>query len=387
MVHNVKHITGPCGCEQCTVEPTLFKKTVIIDGIVCILLLLVWVDDVWAAFTRGGRERILMPFAKVYKEKYPIKFLGPIKRFVGIDITRNRDAGTITLSQKEYIKAFVPKFVPAAKLEQAKRLRQPARILDKAERKDSYSSLKLASTKSEITPHPYLSALASALYASVMTRVDVCFNNSYLSRFSSGPTDECWEALVEELIYLYQTADRGLTYGGASIKTPSIPTAKPPLNPSNIRAVSGFLIFSDASWKVGSTYAGGLVLYCNAAVDWYSKLLKVQCSSAEAEIGSGSHAGKRSVYVREFRGFIEPMSRVAISHLVDNSAMPPLTENAGVSKRSEHFRRWQHFLRYLVTHGYTYIHLCRTHEMHANALTKVENLYAFEAFVKVAMNL
>lgn len=32
-----------------------------------------------------------------------------------------------------------------------------------------------------------------------------------------------------------------------------------------------------------------------------------------------------------------------------------------------------HFLRCLVSHGYTYIHLCRTHEMFANALTKVEN--------------
>ena len=57
-----------------------------------------------------------------------------------------------------------------------------------------------------------------------------------------------------------------------------------------------------------------------------------------------------------------------------------------MSRKSEHFRRWQHFLRYLVTHGYIYIHLCRTHEMHANALTKVENLDAFVRFIKVAMN-
>ena len=116
-------------------------------------------------------------------------------------------------------------------------------------------------------------------------------------------------------------------------------------------------------------------------------LLKVQCSSAEAEISAGAHGGKRSIYVREFRGFIEPLAKVPISHVIDNTALPPLTENAGVSKRSEHFRRWQHFLRYLVTHGYSYLHLVRTHEMHANALTKVENLHAFDEFVKVAMNL
>ena len=109
-------------------------------------------------------------------------------------------------------------------------------------------------------------------------------------------------------------------------------------------------------------------------------------SSAEAEIGAGSIAGKRSVYVRDFIGTVEPLRPIPISHLVDNSALPALTENLGVSRKSEHFRRWQHFLRYLVTHGYTFIHLCRTHEMHANALTKVENLDAFYRFIKVAMN-
>ena len=93
------------------------------------------------------------------------------------------------------------------------------------------------------------------------------------------------------------------------------------------------------------------------------------------------------MYVRDFIGTVEPLLSIPISHLVDNSALPALTENMGVSRKSEHFRRWQHFLRYLVTHGYCYLHLVRTHEMHANALTKVENLFAFDEFVKVAMNL
>ena len=57
-----------------------------------------------------------------------------------------------------------------------------------------------------------------------------------------------------------------------------------------------------------------------------------------------------------------------------------LTENLGVSKKTEHFRRWLHYLRYLVSHGFSYVHLVRTFEMHANALTKVEERAAFLAF-------
>lgn len=42
----------------------------------------------------------------------------------------------------------------------------------------------------------------------------------------------------------------------------------------------------------------------------------------------------------------------------------------GVTKKSERFRRWQHFVRYLVTHNYIYVHLCKTKDMLANPLTK-----------------
>ena len=37
--------------------------------------------------------------------------MGDAKRFIGIDLIRNRDTRTISLSQEKYISAFVPKFV------------------------------------------------------------------------------------------------------------------------------------------------------------------------------------------------------------------------------------------------------------------------------------
>jgi hypothetical protein len=188
------------------------------------------------------------------------------------------------------------------------------------------------------------------------------------------------------LIYLWVTRKHSLTYGGKVIMTPEVPSARPPINPKVVAALSGLFIFSDASWKVDSTYAGFLILYMNAAVDWTSKLLKVQLSSAEAEIAAGTIASKRAIYVRHFLGFVEALPNIPIPHVIDNSALPALTENMGVSRKTEHFRRWQHFMRYAVTHGYVYTHLARTFEMHANALTKVENLEAFIKFVRIAMN-
>ena len=148
----------------------------------------------------------------------------------------------------------------------------------------------------------------------------------------------------------------------------------------------GLHIYSDASWKTGSTYAGFVIMYNNAAIDWGSKLLKVMLSSSEAEIGAGCIAGKRAIYVRNLLGEMLSLPSIPIPHIIDNSALPYLTENMGVTKKSEHFRRWQHFLRYLVTHNYIYIHLCRTTNMLANPLTKVCDKSEFHRFAKTVMN-
>ena len=45
-----------------------------------------------------------------------------------------------------------------------------------------------------------------------------------------------------------------------------------------------------------------------------------------------------------------------------------------------------HFMRYMVTHGYTYVHLVKTFDMHADALTKIVSVEAFIKFMMFAMN-
>ena len=73
---------------------------------------------------------------------------------------------------------------------------------------------------------------------------------------------------------------------------------------------SRLIIFTDASWKTGSTYAGYFILYANGAIDWGAKLLKVMMSCSEAEIGAGSIAGKRIVYVRNLHGEIFALGKM-----------------------------------------------------------------------------
>ena len=87
-------------------------------------------------------------------------------------------------------------------------------LLKKAElpaiRKDSgdpyYSLLNMYELSGDAAAQPfdkpYLSALASVMYAAVFTREDVSYHLSFLARFSQRPFLEAWEALLLVLCYM-----------------------------------------------------------------------------------------------------------------------------------------------------------------------------------------
>ena len=274
----------------------------------------------------------------------------------------------LSLSQAPYIENFAPKFLSKDELRRGSSL--PALVKTKDGRTSTFTDLRRASTEEErVTDFNYLSALASALYACCMTRGDAQFHVSFLARFTAGPTKECVSAVKMLIAYLYQTRYLSLTYG-KEWTIPSCPSARPELNTP--KQMKGLVVYSDASWKTDCTYAGFFILMGGAAVDWASVLLRVMLSSTEAEITAGSLAGKRLVYIRSLATHLGlDLPSVAVSHVIDNSASTYLTTNMGVAKKTEHFLRAQHYLRFLVTHGFVRLHLCRTHDQLADALTKV----------------
>jgi len=93
------------------------------------------------------------------------------------------------------------------------------------------------------------------------------------------------------------------------------------------------------------------------------------------------------VYVRHLLGEVLKLPKLPVTHIVDNSATPPLTEKMGASRKSEHFRRWEQFMRYAVVHGHSYVHLCSTKDQLADGLTKVTNATQYLNMRSVMLNL
>ena len=125
----------------------------------------------------------------------------------------------------------------------------------------------------------------------------------------------------------------------------------------------------------------------NGAIDWGSKLIKVTMhSSSEIEIAAACLAAKRIMFYREMSHELKIKTVAPIPLLVDNSGAIDLCEKVGVSKRTEHFMRWQHYCRYLVKHYILKLHFVRTHEQIADQLTKMGDKTGFLRTRRMLLN-
>ncbi|KAH9779242.1 hypothetical protein KPL71_007654 [Citrus sinensis] len=122
------------------------------------LYLLLYIDDILIA---GKNISHIKKLKNLLNGEFKMKDLGSVKRILGIDIVRDRAAGTLFLSQSRYISKVV----------------------------------------------------GSLMYAMVCTRADIAYAVSIMSRFMSNPGKLYWDAVKWVMRYLKGTLDHGLMYG------------------------------------------------------------------------------------------------------------------------------------------------------------------------------
>jgi hypothetical protein len=369
---HVAHLTTACGLTQLQAEPCVFilRK----DGEQ--LLILVWIDDLLIGYSS---QALYDGFMATYQQRYNVTST-TLTRYIGIELRRDRTLRTITLTQETYLLKMGAKFLTPSEMATAVSMpvAAPAVILQ----------LHANSAAISEAPEglPYLSLMATALYAAVMTRPDAIHLSSVLCRYMSRPAKSCYAVLISLARYLYSTRSLGITLGGAT-RLPPLNTVTPAIDRSLFEQQLGLYTCSDAAWKTEHTYCGHAVIVFNAAVDWACKLLKVIAhSSAEAETAAACFAAKRQTFVLNVLREMHLRIPAGASLLIDNTAAKQLAERMGVSKRTEHYMRWQHHLRHLVTHQHLKLHFVRTHEQPADLLTKMVDSTTFLRGRKLMLN-
>ena len=161
-------------------------------------------DD--CAITSSSPE-LLQDYKHNINARHSITNLGPIHWLLGIKVTRDCKAHTISLLQGSYIDTIINHF----ELSKAKTIPTPIvpgiSYLIKDVPADKTEAARMAKT-------PYREAIGSLMYAAITTRPDISFAVLTLSQFLENPGEAHWEAVKRVFRYLSRTKTHALTYGG-----------------------------------------------------------------------------------------------------------------------------------------------------------------------------
>lgn len=129
-----------------------------------------------------------------------MKDLSPAKKILGVELVRNRKKETIFLTQEKYVQKVLDKF----RIAKSKPVQTPLATHFKFL---CHHCPKTINEESEMNTIPYSSVVGCLIYAIILTRPDIYYAVSLVSRFMANPGKEYWKAVVWILRYFTSTTN------------------------------------------------------------------------------------------------------------------------------------------------------------------------------------
>jgi Reverse transcriptase (RNA-dependent DNA polymerase) len=305
----------------------------------------VWVDDLLIV---GKSLPDILVFKSQMSDRFKMTDLGEVTFLLGMKITRDRKAKTLSLSQKSYLEGVLKRY-------EATNLRpHDTPMVQRLSLEDCPTKLEGDQPTTEIPP--YRQAIGSLMYAMLATRPDIAFSISHLSQFSTNPGEEHWKAVQRVLQYILRTLDLSLTFcssGGVTLQGSC-----------------------DSDWAgcadTSASTTGYVFSLAAGPIVWNSQKQKtLAASSVEAEYMAASECSKTAVYLRTFMeelGF--PQQRpTRIS--TDSAGSLAVIKQSSSSRKIRHVQLRFHIVRQHVQEKkWTEFYHLRSKELPADILTK-----------------
>ena len=338
-----------CGFEQCLVDSCVFRLMVN-DEVAAMLV--VHVDDIKIAVTKEITESVVADLSK----RFPTKHLGEVTWYMGSEYERDREKGTLELSQTQFIRNVVERFgitktspIPAS----------PSLDLRHVSDEDSAVDAR------------YREMVGSLMWIANQTRPDIANAVRAVARFCHDPKEVHVKAARKIIKYLSATAHLGLTFRKDS-------------KLEEVQLDYDFETYVDADYSHKADYrrpVSGVAVCCGGTlVSWFSRTQKcVTLSTTEAEYVAMDDGVKETLYVREVLVFLMPsLGSPSIGVFEDNKGAIDLAKNPLSSSHSKHIDVRYHFLRELVGTGDLPVKYLWTDDQHAENLTEAIGKKNFE---------
>lgn len=187
--------------------------------------LIIWVDDLIIA---ANTEEIVKSVKMMLSERFKMKDLGKLKKFLGIDFKQS--VGQVTMTQETYVNKILSRFG----MQECRPRETPCE--SKLEYTDDAKKLE--------EPRVYREAVGSLIYLATCTRPDLSFVVSRLSQHFAEPSEEHWNTVKHVFRYLKGTTNRGLCFNKESTDA------------------LGLTVHSDADWASEITDRRSTTGYC-----------------------------------------------------------------------------------------------------------------------------
>jgi hypothetical protein len=329
------------GFKQCAVDQAVFFKSDLKTHDITVVA--VHVDDCTIA---AGTARLVDALKDGLQQHVEVTDLGELHWMLGIEIQRDRQAGTVHLSQRAYIDSILRRY----HLDDSKPLSTP---MDTQTRLSSKQAPKSAAEFAAMRDVPYREAVGALNWAALLMRPDIAFAVSTVAQFAANPGPVHWEAVKRIYRYLAGTRDLWLTYGEIR------------------RTLEGYADADGSMAEDRRAIMGYAFLIDGGAVSWSSKRQEiVSLSTTESEYVAATHGMKKALWLLSllsevFRGF-----RDATTLFSDNQAAIALTRDHQYHARTKHIDVRYHWIRWVIEQGSLRLVYCPTDDMVADALTK-----------------
>ena len=288
-------------------------------------ILIKFVDDLVYGSTLSSS---LEKFSQFMGTEFEVRFL-PLKRFIGINVVRDRSNRKIFISQTHQILKILeeqgltncnPKSTPADS-----NARLNAAMVPKSE-----------GEKKKKPTTDYRSAVGALLYLATITRPDISYAVSQVAKYCENPKPAHWNAVKRIFAYLKGTCDYGLWLEGRD---------------------EGVIGYTDADYA-GDTdnsksTSGNIFLHKGGPIAWgSSKQTCVALSTTESEYIAATKAGQTAIWlgVMEMELENETSNSVAptpasVPVYCDNQSAIRLVKNAEFHQRTRHINVRYHFIK------------------------------------------
>ncbi|TMC16799.1 MAG: hypothetical protein E6J34_19505, partial [Chloroflexi bacterium] len=324
------------GFEQSIADESIF----VYDKNGFYIIIAVYVDDILALAKTHDEIQFVY---KSLSQKFKLRNLGPVKKFLGLDIYRPTPTGPVYLSQSTYARKMLHKFYMA----KCNPVKTPC--------ESSVQLHKRTPDEESANGELYRQMIGSLMFLAQYARPDISYAVSALSQFNKDPSIHHFRAVKHLLRYIQATKDLSIVFNGNSNNSLiGYSDANYANNPDDRKSTSGILFF----------IANGIISFQS------SKQSVIAMSTMESEYMALSEAAKEAIFLLKLLRSLKFDANQPVLIKTDSESALDHVKNNVKHARTKHIDIRHHFIRSACSDGHVTLQHVPSASQIADVLTK-----------------